>query len=204
MAFQGWHWEAVHSIAERIQWDGLDSPPQVLRRERVGTDRFGSWEDWRSRLADKHSLEKLLTRYRANKVVLAGKRNYIMVVRRKGGRETTVISWKRERHVWYVFLSFYYYFCLKAVRSFDDEMRARLLQFVTGSSRVPLEGFKALQGTLTLSLSLSCPIINFKKIYKFFISCIGSTGAAGPRLFTIHMINTSTEKLPEAHTWWVK
>ncbi|XP_011404591.1 PREDICTED: E3 ubiquitin-protein ligase SMURF1-like [Amphimedon queenslandica] len=61
----------------------------------------------------------------------------------------------------------------QACRSFDDEMRARLLQFVTGSSRVPLEGFKALQG---------------------------STGAAGPRLFTIHMINTSTEKLPEAHT----
>jgi len=25
-------------------------------------------------------------------------------------------------------------------------MRARLLQFVTGSSRVPLQGFKALQG----------------------------------------------------------
>lgn len=32
------------------------------------------------------------------------------------------------------------------MESFDDEMRARLLQFVTGSSRVPLEGFKALQG----------------------------------------------------------
>ncbi len=34
----------------------------------------------------------------------------------------------------------------QVVESFDDEMRARLLQFVTGSSRVPLEGFKALQG----------------------------------------------------------
>lgn len=29
---------------------------------------------------------------------------------------------------------------------FDEERRARLLQFVTGSSRVPLQGFKALQG----------------------------------------------------------
>lgn len=39
----------------------------------------------------------------------------------------------------------------KAVESFDEERRARLLQFVTGSSRVPLQGFKALQGTyLTL------------------------------------------------------
>uniref|UniRef100_A0A8C5E1L1 HECT-type E3 ubiquitin transferase n=1 Tax=Gouania willdenowi TaxID=441366 RepID=A0A8C5E1L1_GOUWI len=47
----------------------------------------------------------------------------------------------------------------KAVESFDEERRARLLQFVTGSSRVPLQGFKALQG------------------------------AAGPRLFTIHQID---------------
>ena len=35
---------------------------------------------------------------------------------------------------------------IQAVQSYDDEKRARLLQFVTGSSRVPLEGFKALQG----------------------------------------------------------
>ncbi|XP_056441272.1 E3 ubiquitin-protein ligase SMURF2-like [Gadus chalcogrammus] len=33
----------------------------------------------------------------------------------------------------------------KAVESYDEERRARLLQFVTGSSRVPLQGFKALQ-----------------------------------------------------------
>jgi len=29
---------------------------------------------------------------------------------------------------------------------YNQEMRLRLLQFVTGSSRVPLQGFKALQG----------------------------------------------------------
>ncbi|XP_052769252.1 E3 ubiquitin-protein ligase SMURF1-like isoform X2 [Mya arenaria] len=57
--------------------------------------------------------------------------------------------------------------------SYDNEMRARLLQFVTGSSRVPLQGFKALQG---------------------------STGAAGPRLFTIHLVDTNTDNLPKAHT----
>ncbi|KAK3091923.1 hypothetical protein FSP39_023756 [Pinctada imbricata] len=61
----------------------------------------------------------------------------------------------------------------RAVDTFDDEMRARLLQFVTGSSRVPLQGFKALQG---------------------------STGAAGPRLFTIHQVDTNTDNLPKAHT----
>uniref|UniRef100_A0A3B4DGE8 HECT-type E3 ubiquitin transferase n=1 Tax=Pygocentrus nattereri TaxID=42514 RepID=A0A3B4DGE8_PYGNA len=61
----------------------------------------------------------------------------------------------------------------KAVESFDEERRARLLQFVTGSSRVPLQGFKALQG---------------KKC------------AAGPRQFTIHQIDASTNNLPKAHT----
>ncbi|KPV73687.1 uncharacterized protein RHOBADRAFT_16819 [Rhodotorula graminis WP1] len=34
----------------------------------------------------------------------------------------------------------------RSIRSFSQEERAKLLQFVTGSSRVPLEGFKALQG----------------------------------------------------------
>ncbi|CAB1433446.1 unnamed protein product [Pleuronectes platessa] len=58
----------------------------------------------------------------------------------------------------------------KAVETFDEERRARLLQFVTGSSRVPLQGFKALQG------------------------------AAGPRLFTIHQIDASANNLPKAHT----
>lgn len=40
----------------------------------------------------------------------------------------------------------------KAVESFDEERRARLLQFVTGSSRVPLQGFKALQGEYRRSI----------------------------------------------------
>uniref|UniRef100_A0AAZ3NV72 HECT-type E3 ubiquitin transferase n=1 Tax=Oncorhynchus tshawytscha TaxID=74940 RepID=A0AAZ3NV72_ONCTS len=34
----------------------------------------------------------------------------------------------------------------EAVESFTEERRGRLLQFVTGSTRVPLQGFKALQG----------------------------------------------------------
>ena len=61
----------------------------------------------------------------------------------------------------------------QAVNSYSEEKRARLLQFVTGSSRVPLQGFKALQG---------------------------STGASGPRLFTIHQIDAPTDNLPKAHT----
>lgn len=43
----------------------------------------------------------------------------------------------------------------RAVTEYDEERRARLLQFVTGSSRVPLQGFKALQGTPSV-LPLKC------------------------------------------------
>jgi E3 ubiquitin-protein ligase HUWE1 len=41
----------------------------------------------------------------------------------------------------------------RAVRSFSQEERAKLLQFVTGSSRVPLEGFGALQGAFLCSIA---------------------------------------------------
>ena len=34
----------------------------------------------------------------------------------------------------------------KAVENYDNEMRARLLQFVTGTSKVPMNGFAELQG----------------------------------------------------------
>jgi len=36
----------------------------------------------------------------------------------------------------------------KAVENFDSELRARLLQFVTGTSKVPMNGFAELQGKL--------------------------------------------------------
>ncbi|NWY21653.1 SMUF1 ligase, partial [Aphelocoma coerulescens] len=44
-----------------------------------------------------------------------------------------------------------------AVELFDEERRARLLQFVTGSSRVPLQGFKALQGNTAGALRCDRP-----------------------------------------------
>ena len=36
----------------------------------------------------------------------------------------------------------------QAVENYDSEMRARLLQFVTGTSKVPMNGFAELQGTI--------------------------------------------------------
>jgi len=56
------------------------------------------------------------------------------------------------------------------VRSFDQEERAKLLQFVTGTSKVPLEGFSVLQGV------------------------------HGVQKFQIHKDFASPDRLPSAHT----
>ncbi|CAI9088204.1 OLC1v1022471C1 [Oldenlandia corymbosa var. corymbosa] len=56
------------------------------------------------------------------------------------------------------------------VKSFNKEDMARLLQFVTGTSKVPLDGFKALQGI------------------------------SGPQRFQIHKAYGAPERLPSAHT----
>lgn len=58
----------------------------------------------------------------------------------------------------------------EVVKGFNKEDRARLLQFVTGTSKVPLEGFKALQGI------------------------------SGPQRFQIHKAYGAPERLPSAHT----
>lgn len=62
----------------------------------------------------------------------------------------------------------------KAMESFEEEDRARFIQFVTGTSRVPLGGFKHLEGM------------------------------HGPTQFTISRASvSSTSHLPSAHTWYV-
>ncbi|QIW98070.1 hypothetical protein AMS68_003588 [Peltaster fructicola] len=58
----------------------------------------------------------------------------------------------------------------RAVKSFDPEERAKLLQFVTGTSKVPLNGFKELEGM------------------------------NGFARFNIHRDYSSKEKLPTSHT----
>jgi E3 ubiquitin-protein ligase HUWE1 len=59
----------------------------------------------------------------------------------------------------------------RAVRSFNQEERAKLLQFVTGTSKVPLEGFSSIEG------------VN------------------GVQKFQIHKDFQSVARLPSAHTW---
>ena len=46
-------------------------------------------------------------------------------------------------------LYYVYMLTFQAIENYDDEMRARLLQFVTGTSKVPMNGFAELQGTCT-------------------------------------------------------
>lgn len=59
----------------------------------------------------------------------------------------------------------------RALRSFDQADRAKFLQFVTGTSKVPLQGFAALEGM------------------------------NGIQKFQIHRDDRSTDRLPSAHTW---
>lgn len=58
----------------------------------------------------------------------------------------------------------------RAVKSFDNEERAKLLQFATGTSKVPLNGFKELRG------------------------------ANGGCMFSIHRDYGTTDRLPSSHT----
>ncbi|KAJ6222788.1 hypothetical protein RDWZM_001333 [Blomia tropicalis] len=58
----------------------------------------------------------------------------------------------------------------RALRTFDQADRAKFLQFVTGTSKVPLQGFSALEGM------------------------------NGPQKFQIHLDDRSTDRLPSAHT----
>lgn len=75
------------------------------------------------------------------------------------------------------------------VESWDNEMRSRLLQFVTGTSRVPGSGFKDLWGTIFgLSLEFDCSW------------CILPTsGSDGLRRFCIERWGQPTA-LPRSHT----
>jgi E3 ubiquitin-protein ligase HUWE1 len=59
----------------------------------------------------------------------------------------------------------------RALKSFDKDDQAKFLQFVTGTSKVPLQGFAKLEGM------------------------------NGPQKFQIHRDDRDTSRLPCAHTW---
>ena len=73
------------------------------------------------------------------------------------------------------------------METFDNETRARLLQFVTGTSKVPMNGFSELQGTVTRDI-----------LHAIYVCCY--IGSNGPKKFTIKNVGT-VDSLPCAHTW---
>lgn len=66
-----------------------------------------------------------------------------------GMPEIDLDDWKAhcEYHGGYTIASPQIQWFWRAVRSYDHETRAKLIQFVTGTSKVPLEGFAKLQGS---------------------------------------------------------
>ena len=55
-------------------------------------------------------------------------------------------------------------------------------------------------------MNVSCRDELYCKMFRCYVLLylVGSTGAAGPRLYTIHLVDTNTDNLPKAHTWWVE
>jgi E3 ubiquitin-protein ligase HUWE1 len=71
----------------------------------------------------------------------------------------------------------------RAVRSFNKEERAKLLQFATGTSKVPLNGFKELEG-----------------MQGTFNNKIHNTNVIGTTKFTIVRDFGHKTRLPQSHT----
>jgi len=62
--------------------------------------------------------------------------------------------------------------------------------------------FKTL--TAAIEVFVMCGLsFTVKKVVSGWSMFVGSTGSQGPRLFTIHQVDTNTDNLPKAHTWWV-
>lgn len=109
----------------------------------------------------------------------------------------------------------------RAVESWDDEMRARLLQFVTGTSKVPMNGFAELQGeqlldffTLIIPSDDSLSLLSYHIVTPFMSYCnsfhvilslmschvVAAVGSNGPRKFCLKRYGQPGD-LPRSHTW---
>lgn len=93
----------------------------------------------RGRLAAQHNIQALQSQFEASDVVLAGgyiakKKNVIKII-------YCIYFFK------YLHTNFISFNQKQFVRDTDNEKRARLLQFVTGTCRVPVGGFAELMGS---------------------------------------------------------
>lgn len=93
---------------------------------------------------------------------------------------------------------------LQLVKEVDNEVRLRLMQFVTGTCRLPLGGFAELMGQWETSMLTKHAIYISLMLLFFFLSlfflCIA--GSNGPQKFCIEKVGKDTW-LPRSHTWWV-
>ena len=78
----------------------------------------------------------------------------------------------------------------QAVRAFDNEKRCRLLQFVTGTCRLPVGGFRELVGKRMFVVT--SPTV---------LSILPLSGSNGPQKFCIEKVGKETW-LPRSHTWY--
>ena len=89
----------------------------------------------------------------------------------------------------------------QALRSFDNEKRTRLLQFVTGTCRLPVGGFAELMGEW-LTTVFVVVIITHKECVEliFCNNFFHFLGSNGPQKFCIEKVGKETW-LPRSHTW---
>ena len=78
------------------------------------------------------------------------------------------------------------------LHSFSGEEKAMFLQFVTGTSKVPLEGFENLQGNFFI-VNITRPVVIMHLLFLV-------TGMRGTQKFNIHRAYGDTQALPSAHT----
>lgn len=105
---------------------------QNFRRKRTGTADVWYWNDWCPWLERAHKLQRRIQcQSSCHSVVLEGACLFCFVFYTFRFSST---SHNKCQHV-------------QVVLSFNAEMRSRLLQFVTGTSRVPMNGFKELYGS---------------------------------------------------------
>nr|KAJ0197264.1 hypothetical protein LSAT_V11C700358850 [Lactuca sativa] len=79
----------------------------------------------------------------------------------------------------------------EVVKALNKEDRARLLQFVTGTSKVPLEGFKALQAASNLGVITPIPF-DCSPIKQFLADCKASTNPT-----TTPSLSTFSQRRPD-------
>lgn len=105
--------------------------------------------------------------------------------------ELDVDDWRAhtEYHAGYTSSSPAIQWFWRAVRNMEPEDRAKLLQFVTGTSKVPIEGFAGLQG--------SSGVQRFS-IHRTVATASPSTSNTGPAGRTA--ATTAARRLPTAHT----